>query len=277
MTFARNGPSRHSRASFENSARRAGNNFPRRSSRRFWPRPAPVRDNGHSFDAHFAAPGSRGGGIWKYWCSAQVFSVQIFSAQVFSAFFAALCRFSFFCSAAITLLLHIQRWLISRGGGHGAPSGGGHGAPSAATQSCAASFEKMAGCSRWMQLTGRCGKAIELRWLLRETNSAPEGSKRWPKMSRFNCTQYGKANGDFKLSHIKGTLRDVQAAEACATAGDAPSFGPPSWRQRTGLWLPWSSTPCWPRLSERLRYAARRRVGPAARARRARPCCAAHA
>src|ERR1700704_1628838 len=56
----------------------------------------------------------------------------------------------------------------------------------------------------WMQSTGRCAKAIELRWLLRVTNSAPERSKRWPKMSRFNCTQYGKANGDFKLSPHQG-------------------------------------------------------------------------
>ena len=42
---------------------------------------------------------------------------------------------------------------------------------------------------RWLDAsTGRCGKAIERRWLLRETHSAPERSKRWPKMSRFNYT-----------------------------------------------------------------------------------------
>src|SRR5215211_8834885 len=80
-----------------------------------------------------------------------------------------------------------------------------------------------------MQSTERCGKAIELRWLLRETNSAPERSKRWPKMSRFNCNQYGKAIGYFKSSSLEGTLRGVRAGEVCVL--------PPATRPRSGRLL----------------------------------------
>ena len=81
----------------------------------------------------------------------------------------------------------------------------------------------------WMQSTGRCGKAIELRWLLRETSSAPERSKRWPKMSRFNCTQSGKASGDFKLSPSRNSARR-RGREACALPpATPPSCAPSAW------------------------------------------------
>lgn len=91
----------------------------------------------------------------------------------------------------------------------------------------------------WMQSTGRCGKAIELRWLLRETSSAPERSKRWPKMSRFNCTQNGKASGDFKLSPSRNSARRT-GREACALPpATRPSCAPSAWFVAPASSPPW--------------------------------------